>query len=93
MSNLPREVLEAMKEEARRTGRLGGLTRAKNMTAEQRRKGALKASKAAAASRREIAKLRKVAAKLKGDTDKMVREHAPKHAEIKRLLKIAKGKP
>lgn len=38
---------------ARKNGRVGGLTRAANMTAEQRRASALKASKAAAKARRK----------------------------------------
>jgi hypothetical protein len=40
--------------------RLGGIARAKSMTAEQRRKSALKASKAAAAARTKKAKQKKV---------------------------------
>jgi ribosomal protein L1 len=43
-------------------GRRGGMARAKAMTAEQRRKSALKASKAAAAARTRQAKQRKAAA-------------------------------
>lgn len=39
--------------------RLGGLTRAKNLTPEERRASALKASRAAAKARCEKAKLRK----------------------------------
>ena len=60
MSKLAPEIVEAMKAEFRRTGRLGGLARAKNMTAEQRRKSALKASRAAAESRKQAARLRKL---------------------------------
>lgn len=56
----PKELLEAIKEQARKTGRLGGLTRAKNMSAEDRRKSALKASKAAARARSEAARLKKI---------------------------------
>jgi hypothetical protein len=56
----PQELLEAIREQARKTGRLGGLTRAKNMTAEQRRKSALKASKAAARARSEAARLKEI---------------------------------
>jgi hypothetical protein len=59
MSNLPPEVLKAMKEEARRTGRLGGLARANQMTAKQRRESALKASRAAALARTKKAKQQK----------------------------------
>ena len=44
---------------ARKTGRIGGLTRAANMTAEERREGAIKASKAAAKARIQAAKARR----------------------------------
>lgn len=43
---------------ARKAGRLGGLTRAANMTPEQRRASAVKASKAAAKARRRKASSR-----------------------------------
>lgn len=44
-------------------GRSGGIARAKNMTAKQRRESALKASRAAAAARTKRAKERKKAEK------------------------------
>jgi hypothetical protein len=56
---LPPDVLAALREAGKRTGRLGGLTRAKNMTAAERRKSALKASKAAAAARTKKARQKK----------------------------------
>lgn len=40
-------------------GRKGGRTRAKNMTAEERRESAIKASKAAAKKRKEMAEAKK----------------------------------
>ena len=46
---------------ARENGRIGGLARAANMTPEQRRKSALKASKAAAKARTQKARKRKSA--------------------------------
>jgi hypothetical protein len=61
MSNLPVAVIEALREAGRETGRLGGLKRARNMTAKERRASALKASKAAAAARTKRAKLKRVA--------------------------------
>lgn len=49
--------------DVREMGKLGGLARAKSMTAEERRKSALKASKAAAAARTKKARAKKKAAK------------------------------
>jgi len=46
-------------------GRLGGLARAKSMTPEQRRKSALKASRAAAVARTKRAKAKKATQKKK----------------------------
>jgi hypothetical protein len=62
MSALSPEVAAVLREYARRNGRIGGLTRAKNMTAKDRRASALKASKAAAAARTRKAKQKKAAA-------------------------------
>jgi hypothetical protein len=45
--------------DVREFARLGGLARAKAMTAEERKKSALKASKAAAAARVKKAKIKK----------------------------------
>jgi len=59
MSNLPPDVLEALREAGRQTGRLGGLARAKNLTAKERSASALKASRAAAAARTKRAKAKK----------------------------------
>jgi hypothetical protein len=56
---LPPDVLAALRDAGKKTGRLGGLARAKNMTAEERRKSALKASKAAAKARTKKAKRKK----------------------------------
>jgi hypothetical protein len=50
------EALAELREAGKKTGRLGGLARAKNMSAAERRKSALKASKAAAAARAKKAK-------------------------------------
>jgi hypothetical protein len=89
MSNLPPEVVEAMKEEFRRTGRLGGLTRAKNMTPEQRRKSALKASKAAAAARREKAEHDARMKKLEKTASEISKRAANLLKKVKRKKKIA----
>jgi hypothetical protein len=62
MGDLTLEVAAALREQARRTGRIGGLTRAKNMTAKQRLASALKASRAAAAARSKRAKQKKAKA-------------------------------
>lgn len=53
---LPPDVLAALRDAGKRTGRLGGLARAKNMTAKERRASALKASKAAAKARTKKAR-------------------------------------
>jgi hypothetical protein len=50
------DALAALREAGKSTGRLGGLTRAQNMTAKERRASALKASKAAAAARKKKAR-------------------------------------
>jgi len=49
--------------DSREMGRLGGLARAKAMTPEQRRKSALKASRAAAVARTKRAEAKKAAQK------------------------------
>jgi len=49
--------------DVREFARLGGIARSKSMTAEERRKSALKASKAAAKARTERAKRKKAAKK------------------------------
>ena len=56
---LPPDVIAALREAGKKTGRLGGLARAKNMTAEERRKSATKASKAAAEARKKKARQKK----------------------------------
>lgn len=81
MSNLPPEVAQAIKEEFRRTGKLGGLARAKNMTPEQRRKSAVKASKAAAEARKQMAKLKKLGERIQSESKaltRLVRKNASK---------------
>jgi hypothetical protein len=50
----------AQQEAAAELGRIGGKTRAANLSAEQRRRIAIKASKAAAKARTQKAKERKV---------------------------------
>jgi hypothetical protein len=50
---------ETIREVMRTLGSRGGLTRAKNMTAKERRASALKASKAAAAARTKKARQKK----------------------------------
>jgi len=59
MDDLDAKVAAAIKEKWQKFGRLGGLARAKALTAKQRRAGALKASKAAAAARSKKAKQKK----------------------------------
>jgi hypothetical protein len=53
------QLTEVQKKVAAELGRIGGQTRAKNLTAEERRRIAIKASKAAAKARRRKAKERK----------------------------------
>jgi len=52
-------LTDAQKKAAAELGRIGGKTRATNLTAEQRRRIAIKASKAAAKARTRKAKERK----------------------------------
>lgn len=52
-------IQEALRKEAQARGRMGGLARAKAMTAKERRASAVKASKAAAAARTKKAKQKK----------------------------------
>jgi hypothetical protein len=51
--------VEAFREAMREIGKRGGLARAKSMSAEERRKSALKASRAAAKARSQKAKQKK----------------------------------
>ena len=53
------EIAAAIKQERKRVARLGGLARAKSLSPEQRRKSALKASRAAAKARTRRAKAKK----------------------------------
>jgi hypothetical protein len=56
MDLMAQAIQEALKREMQNRGRLGGRARATSMTAEERRRSALKASKAAAKARRKKAR-------------------------------------
>jgi hypothetical protein len=60
------QLTEVQKKVAAELGRIGGQTRAKNLTAEERRRIAIKASKAAARARTRKATERKAVQKRGG---------------------------
>jgi hypothetical protein len=92
------DALAALRQAGKTTGRLGGLARAKNMTPAQRRASALKASRAAAESRRTLAKLKKLTAKITRDSKALAIERNVKLDALEkknraRLRKMKKAKP
>lgn len=75
-------ILRALKEEMQKRGAKGGLARAKAMTPEQRRRSALKASRAAAEARKRMARLKKVTREITVGTKKLLRKSKAAEARL-----------